>query len=274
MRKMGKIILIILAVLIGLVLIIWVGLKIQPDSFSPLETNATSPQTTPIPDGLPAPVERFYRTMYGDSIPVIQSAVITGKASLRLNGITFPGRFRFTYDVDRGYRHYIEATVFGFPLFKVNEWYVDGKGRLELPGQVVENDANTNSAGNQGFYAELMWLAPTLLTDPEVRWEAVDDETAILVIPFEPSVQRFVVRFDPQTGRVSAMETMRSRNPGDATKILWITSSDEWDKVDGFSTFKKCAVTWMDQGTPWAVFTVEQVVLNPDVSTSLLARGE
>ena len=30
-----------------------------------------------LPAGLPAPVERFYRTLYGDRIPVITSAVIT-----------------------------------------------------------------------------------------------------------------------------------------------------------------------------------------------------
>ncbi|MEN6409978.1 MAG: hypothetical protein ABFD44_09745, partial [Anaerolineaceae bacterium] len=101
---MGKIILIIVSVLIGLVLMPWVGLNIQPGSFTPLDANVTAPQTTPIPTGLPAPVEQFYRAVYGDSIPVIQSAVITGKATLRLNGITFPGRFRFTYDVNRGYR--------------------------------------------------------------------------------------------------------------------------------------------------------------------------
>ncbi len=32
-----------------------------------------------------------------------------------------------------GYRHYIEATVFGYPVMKVNEYYFDGKARMELP---------------------------------------------------------------------------------------------------------------------------------------------
>jgi hypothetical protein len=32
----------------------------------------------PLPDGLPAPVERFYRQVYGDDVPRIESAVITG----------------------------------------------------------------------------------------------------------------------------------------------------------------------------------------------------
>lgn len=274
MKIMIKILIIILAVLLGIILVGWIGLKVQPRSFTPLAVKTTAPQTMPIPAGLPAPVERFYHQVYGESVPIIESGVITGKATLRINGITFPGRFRFTYDLSRGYRHYIEATVFGIPLFKVNEWYIDGKGRLELPGQVVDDDPNTNKAGNQGFYAESVWLAPSLLTLPGVHWEAVDDETALLVVPCEQTEQRFVVHFDPQTGHVTLMETMRYRNPESTSKTLWLNEARDWGMVDGFPIFTTGGVTWLDEGTPWAVFTVEQVVLNPDVSSYLTARGE
>jgi membrane protease YdiL (CAAX protease family) len=95
----------------------------------------------PLPGGLPAPVERFYRQIYGENVPVITSAVITTRAKLRLpskGGITFPARFRFTHDAGKGYRHYIEATFFGLPLMRVNEHYLDGKSRLETPFGVGE----------------------------------------------------------------------------------------------------------------------------------------
>jgi transposase InsO family protein len=54
-------------------------------------------------------VERFYRVIYGHQIPVIESAVISGRAQMRLFGITFPGCFRFTHIAGQDYRHYIEA---------------------------------------------------------------------------------------------------------------------------------------------------------------------
>ena len=52
---------------------------------------------------------------------------------MRIMGITFPTRFRFTHIAGQSYRHYIETTIFGLPLMKVNEHYLDRVGRLELP---------------------------------------------------------------------------------------------------------------------------------------------
>ena len=37
-------------------------------------------------------------------------------------------RWRFTYQAGEGSRHYIEATVFGQPVMKVNEYYLTGTG--------------------------------------------------------------------------------------------------------------------------------------------------
>ena len=34
------------------------------------------------------------------------------------------------------------------------------------------------------------------------------------------------------------------------------------------------ATTWLDEGTPWAVWTIEDVVYNVDVSEYIKARGE
>ena len=45
-------------------------------------------------------------------------------------GIAFPARFRFIHEAGRGYRHYIEATVFGLPLMKVNERYLGPPGAV------------------------------------------------------------------------------------------------------------------------------------------------
>jgi hypothetical protein len=244
----------ILAALAGLS---WAGLHIQPAPFPAVPRPAAPPKTVPLPAGLPAPVERFYRQTYGENIPVIKSAVITGRGTIRpvKGGPALPVRFRFTHEAGQNYRHYIEATVFGLPVLKVNEYYVNGQERMVMPWGVAENNPKLDQAGNLGMWAEsIMWLPAILLTDPRVRWEPVDDDTALLVVPFGESQERFVIRFDPASGQVQYWEVMRYKN-GSGDKVLWING------------------TWFDEGSPWAAFNAEEIVYNVGVDTSLAAKG-
>jgi len=64
--------------------------------------------------------------------------VVTGRARMRIMGVTFPARFRFTHVTGQGYRHYMETALFGLPLTRVNERYLEGTSRLELPFGVEE----------------------------------------------------------------------------------------------------------------------------------------
>lgn len=267
-----KITIVILCILASLILLGWLGLKIQPKPFPTMPAETVVLETTLLTEDLPEPVARFYRHIYGDQIPVIESAVISGRASMRVNGITFPARFRFTHLAGQGYRHYIEATFFGLPIMKVNEHYLDGHGRLELPFGIFESP-QVDQAANLGLWAESMWLPSLFITDARTRWESVDEETAILVIPFGEEEQRFVVRFDAETGLLLLMEAMRYRDAEGGSKILWLSEALVWERVDENLIPKTGAATWLDEGTPWAVFTVEEVVYNLDVSDYIHKTG-
>jgi hypothetical protein len=271
-----KILWIVIGIAAALVLLGWIGFKIQPVLFPPITNTVFTTKMIPVPTGLPAPVARFYQTVYGEEMPVVESAVITGRAVISPNGLPFymPARFRFTHIAGQGYRHYIEATIFGIPLIKVNERYVDGKSLFDIPGiGRVDNDPNTNQGANLGMWSESLWFPSIFLTDPRVHWEAVDDFTAVLIVPFEQSEERYIVRFNAKTGLVDYFESMRFQAAESTEKTLWMNQSREWAVENGKPRLKQGAAIWMDNGRPWAIFTVEDIALNVDVRDYILAEG-
>lgn len=254
------------------------GFQVKPKPFAAYAAaaGASAPHTIPLPAGLPAPVARFYRTVYGDRVPVIETVVMTGRATIKpMFNLALPARFVFVHRAGYDYRHYFEATWFGVPFLKVNEGILDGKSFFESPMGSYADDPNTNQGANLALWAEAGWFPALLVTDPRVRWAPVDDRTALLYVPFETGQETFVVRFNPETGLIDLMEAMRYRSPGaDQPKILWLTRNLPGPTLPGLKLNATGSATWLDQGQPWAAMTLETIVLNADVSAYIRARGQ
>jgi hypothetical protein len=270
-----KFLLIVAAILFVVVLLGWLGLKIKPAPFATHLEKTPPLKTVPLPVGLPVPVERFYKSVYGDEIPMIESAVIKGRAIISPFGVKMPARFLFVHEAGKSYRHYIESTWLGVPIMKVNERYVDGQSLFEPPvGDPIVNDASTNQAANLAVWAEAAWFPSIWITDPRARWEPVDENTALLYVPFEGKEENFVMRFNPETGLLDSMEAMRYRDSGpQAKKILWITRNVTSKKIEGTQLDTVGTATWMDQGIPWATFTLEEINYNVNVTEYIRQKG-
>jgi hypothetical protein len=253
----------------------WLGFQIRPKPFPPFPVENRNSKTIPLPEGLPMPVERFYKNVYGGEIPVIETVVILGRGVLKpFMNIPLPARFVFVHNAGKDYRHYFEATMFGIPILKVNEGYIDRKSFFDSPMAKYTDDPNSNQGANLTLWAEAIWFPSVWLTDTRTHWEPVDENTALLYVPFEDGKENFLVRFNPNTGLIDAMESMRFREIGEQQpKTLWILRNEIKQPTDQDKVISVGSAMWLDQGSPWAYFDVEEIILNVDVSTYIRQRG-
>ena len=252
----------------------WLGLQVEPAPFSPYPERTPHLDTVALPADLPAPVARYFRAAAGERVPRIQSAVLTGRGRLRFSGLSLPARLRFIHTAGRDYRHYIECTWFGYPLLRVNEWYLDGHARLELPFGTVTDEPKVDQGANLALWGEeAFWLPSVLFTDPRVRWEAIDSTRARLVVPAGSTEEEFTVTFDEGTGLLQRLEALRYRSATDTAKIPWRIEPLGWQTFNGMRLPSPVALTWQDEGTPWLVVTLEEVVYNAGVSQSIRSSG-
>jgi hypothetical protein len=159
--------------------------------------------------------------------------------------MTFPARLRFTRAAGRAYHHAIDATWFGAPLLRVNEWYRDGHARLELPLGTVAGEPKVDQGANLALWGEVAcWLPSVPFTDPRVRWEAIDAARARLVVPFGSTGDRFTVTFDRWTGLLRSLEALRYRAATDAVPIPWRIEALAWSTFDGMRLPSPVTLTW------------------------------
>jgi hypothetical protein len=262
----------VLVVLLTLVALGWAGLQVPPTPFPKYQAITSPLETRGIPTNLPTPVQRFYTELYGQEAPIISSAVLTGRARMKLFGLEFPARFRFVHEAGRAYRHYFEVTFFGFAIFKVNEHFLDGQATLELPVG-LQQGANIDQGANLALWAEAASFPALFITDARVRWQTLDDSSAVLIVPYKDQMQHFVVRFDQKTGLLTQLEAMRYRDPNDTEKHLWIAEAGGWTALQGQRLAALGRAIWLDQGRAWATFTTEEIVLNADVRQYVRANG-
>lgn len=239
----------------------WVGLQVPAPPFADVDGDAGPLETVVIPSDLPAPVYRFYRVLYNSHLPQVDSAILTGRARLRVGGLELPARWRFTHVIGEGYRHEIVACWFGLPIVRVDERFVDGEATMRTPFGVEEGPA-VDQGANLAMWAEALWFPAVLATRDDVRWVPVDDVTALLRVPFGVRTETFVARFNPTTDHLELLEVMRYQGADATHKTLWLNLAEQWGEVDAQPTATVAKVQWLGEERPWADFRIESLALN------------
>jgi len=79
--------------------------------------------------------------------------------------------------------------------------------------------------------------------------------------------------FQPIAQGQPALETMRYRHAEGGNKILWLSEVREWQTINETLVPSTGAAIWLDEGTPWAIFTVDDIVYNVDVDEYIRATS-
>jgi hypothetical protein len=139
-------------------------------------------------DGLPAPVQRYFRAALKDGQPIITAASVTHTGSINMSATAEQWKpFTSTQRVVTQRPGFDwDARIMMLPGVPahVHDAYVAGEGLLHgaLFGLVpVVNIAGTPEIARGEllrFFAEMTWYPTALLPSQGVRWEAVDDASA------------------------------------------------------------------------------------------------
>jgi hypothetical protein len=186
-------------------------------------------------EGLPAPVQRFFRTVLKDGQAIVAAVKLSQKGQFNMSEteakwspftatqLVTTQRLGFDWDA----RIQMAPGVNAF----VHDTYLLGEGSLHasLLGLFTVAKMHGTPENNQGellrFFAEATWYPTALLPSQGVRWEAIDDTSAHATLTDGATTVSLVFQFNAE----GAIATMRaeSRYRDKLTAMPW--SGRFWD---------------------------------------------
>ncbi|MCE2660403.1 MAG: hypothetical protein LW854_19515 [Rubrivivax sp.] len=157
-------------------------------------------------DGLPRPVQRYFRQVLTDGQPIIAAASLEMAGTMNMSATAeqwkpFTSRQRV---VTNRPGFLWNAQVFMFPGLPahVEDSYIAGHGRLiaKVLGLITVADMQGEGEIARGefmrYFAESPWYPTALLPSQGVRWEAVDNASARAILIDGPISLTLLFRFN------------------------------------------------------------------------------
>lgn len=216
-------------------------------------------------DGLPAPVQRYFRTVLQAGQPIIASVSIdmTGRFKWSMTGqrwVAFTAHQRV--QVRRPGFVWDARMVIGPGLpIRVMDSYVGGEGRLSV---AVMGLLTVASAGGRAdmdraefirWLAEAAWYPTALLPSQGVRWQAVDDSSANATVKDGPLTVTLRCHFDA-AGLISVIrfEARGALVRGHLRLLPWEARWTDYQRCHGM-TLPMCGeVAWVLPQGPQTCF--------------------
>lgn len=210
-------------------------------------------------DGLPAPVQRYFRTALTDGQPVILGVRMVQAGMFNVGEDAQAWRpFTATQRVGTRRPGFVwDARVEVMPATTVNvhDAYVAGEGLLQAAifGLVdVASVRGTPAAARaefMRFFAECVWYPTALLPSQGVRWEAVDDRSARATLADGGVELALLFRFDERGLVESVRADARERSVGgELVATPWEARVWDYETRDGMKVPMQGEVAWRPGG--------------------------
>jgi len=257
----------LIALLVGFLGLGWLGFQVKPKPFPPQRRNQQRSRdlgTVDLPPDLPEPVRRYYLMTIGESVPRVESLMVSGRGRVRI-GIWLPLRWWVAHIPGYNFRRHMEVTWFDHTILKIVDEYIDECGMTNIGGFKSANKY-IDQAANLILWAEAVAMPSLLLTDPRIRWQAIDANSARLTVPFEGQEDDLTFNFDPHSGLITRIQAMRHKNG--PHKVCWWVDILAWAAAHDVLLPSRFAITWADDGAgrPWSVWDWEVFDWNVDLA--------
>jgi hypothetical protein len=207
-------------------------------------------------EGLPAPVQRYFRAVLQDSQPIIAAAAVELAGTFNLSATDeqwkpFTSRQRI---VTRRPGFLWDAQVAMLPgvTVRVVDSYIAGEGLLHAAILGLFTVAEVSGGGEiargefMRFFAEAAWYPTALLPSRGVRWEAVDAACANATIVDGPLTLTLLFRFN-DAGLIDSFRA-EARGAGVGKEMVMLPWEGSWSNYqthDGMTVPFTGEVAWM-----------------------------
>lgn len=195
-------------------------------------------------EGLPVPVQRYFRAALKDGQPLIAAATfeLAGTINMSATGDNWKPFTSWQRAVVHrpGFLWNGSISVFPGLTAHVHDSYIAGVGALHAAMLGLFNVADVKGGGEMArgemmrYFAEAIWYPTALLPSQGVRWAAVDDHTASATLVDGPISLTMLFRFDA-TGLISSVHAdARGAGMGaDMVMLPWECSASDYQLHHG-----------------------------------------
>jgi uncharacterized protein DUF6920 len=207
-------------------------------------------------DGLPAPVQRYFRTALKEGAPIVAGVVVehSGTFNMSETGESWKPFVSRQRVVTRRPGFVWDGRIAMLPglTAHVHDAYVNGEGILHasIAGLFTVADLRGTMDVAQGelmrFFAEAAWYPTALLPSRGVRWQAVDDRSARASLTDGALSLTLLFRFGEDGLLQSARAEARARSVGKSVVMTpWEGRYSNYQDRDGMRVPLTSEAAWL-----------------------------